>query len=110
MGGIDIGFEQTKRFKTIYANEIDKYPVKTYELNSKLKVDNRSICDIQPNEIPDFDVALAGFPCTRIIKNTVCVCKLTLLQDRQVTHNTLINLLKSHKNYPFLLGVQDQFL
>ena len=73
MGGIDIGFEQTKRFKTIYANEIDKYPVKTYELNSKLKVDNRSICDIQPNEIPDFDVALAGFPCTRIIKNTVCV-------------------------------------
>lgn len=97
MGGIDIGFEQTKRFKTIYANEIDKYPVKTYELNSKLKVDNRSICDIQPNEIPDFDVALAGFPCTRIIKNTVF--SLMFLQDHQLVSNALINLLKSLKKH-----------
>ena len=50
----------------IYANEIDPYPVRTYELNSNIKVDNRSICDVQPDEIPDFDVMLAGFPCTDI--------------------------------------------
>ena len=54
VGGIDIG------------NEIDPYPVRTYELNSNIKVDNRSICDVQPDEIPDFDVMLAGFPCTDI--------------------------------------------
>ena len=40
VGGIDIGFENTNAFKIIYANEIDKYPVKTYELNSKLSVDS----------------------------------------------------------------------
>lgn len=66
VGGIDIGFENTGAFEVVYANEIDPYPVKTYELNSKIKVDNRSICDVQPDEIPDFDVMLAGFPCTDI--------------------------------------------
>lgn len=66
VGGIDIGFEQTGKFKVIYANEIDPYPVKTYELNSKIKVDNRPIEEVKPEEIPDFDVLLAGFPCTDI--------------------------------------------
>ncbi len=66
VGGIDIGFESTGAFEVIYANEIDPYPVKTYELNFKTKVDNRSICDVKPEEIPDFDIALAGFPCTDI--------------------------------------------
>lgn len=66
VGGIDIGFEQTGKFEVVYANELDIYPVTTYELNSKLKVDNRSICDVQPEEIPDFDCMLAGFPCTDI--------------------------------------------
>lgn len=63
VGGIDIGFEQTDLFETIYANEIDSYPVKTYELNSNIKVDCRSINDVEADEIPDFDVMLAGFPC-----------------------------------------------
>lgn len=63
VGGIDIGFGLTKVFKTVYANEVDHYPVKTFELNSDIKVDCRSICDVLPEEIPDFDVCLAGFPC-----------------------------------------------
>ena len=66
VGGIDIGFAETERFEVVYANEVDKYPTETYELNSNIKVDNRSICDVQPEEIPDFDVMLAGFPCTDI--------------------------------------------
>lgn len=63
VGGIDIGFENTRRFEVVYANEIDSYPVKTYELNSNLKVDCRDIHDVKAEEIPDFDVMLAGFPC-----------------------------------------------
>lgn len=66
VGGIDLGFEQTGRFVVNYANEIDLYPVKTYELNAAIKVDHRNICDVQADEIPDFDVLLAGFPCTDI--------------------------------------------
>lgn len=63
VGGIDKGFENNKLFKVVYANEFDPYPVKTYELNSKLKVDCRDIHDVKVEEIPDFDVMLAGFPC-----------------------------------------------
>lgn len=63
VGGIDLGFESTKYFKVIYANEIDSYPVETYELNSKIKVDCRDIHEVKAEQIPDFDVMLAGFPC-----------------------------------------------
>lgn len=63
VGGIDMGFELTKAFETVYANEVDPYPVKTFELNSDIKVDCRDIRDVLPEEIPDFDVCLAGFPC-----------------------------------------------
>lgn len=63
VGGIDIGFEQTNFFETIYANEIDKYPVKTYEHNFDILVDCRDINNVSVSQIPDFDVMLAGFPC-----------------------------------------------
>lgn len=63
VGGIDKGFEQTGLFKTVYANEIDPYPVKTFELNFDIKVDCRDIHIVQADEIPNFDVMLAGFPC-----------------------------------------------
>lgn len=63
VGGIDLGFEQTGAFETVYANELDPYPCETYELNSKIKVDNRDIRSVETSEIPDFDVMLAGFPC-----------------------------------------------
>lgn len=63
VGGIDLGFEKTGFFKTIYANEFDEYPVKTFESNFNLKVDCRDIRDVRVDEIPNFDVMLAGFPC-----------------------------------------------
>lgn len=66
VGGIDLGFEQTGAFDIIYANEIDEYPVRTYELNHKTKVDCRNICDVKAEEIPDFEVMIAGWPCTDV--------------------------------------------
>lgn len=63
VGGIDKGFENAGIFNTVYANEFDPSPVKTFEKNFKIKVDCRDIRTVQANEIPDFDVMLAGFPC-----------------------------------------------
>lgn len=63
VGGIDLGFEQTKSFKVIYANEFDPVPVKTYELNFPIKVDCRDIHKVSDNEIPKADVFIGGFPC-----------------------------------------------
>lgn len=63
VGGIDLGFEKTGAFETVYANEFDPFPAKTFELNSNIKVDVRDIHDVGVDEIPDFDVILGGFPC-----------------------------------------------
>ncbi|MDO4967043.1 MAG: DNA cytosine methyltransferase [Lachnospiraceae bacterium] len=63
VGGIDKGFEQNELFEVVYANEFDPYPVATYELNSDIKVDCRDIHEVEADQIPDFDVMLAGFPC-----------------------------------------------
>ena len=66
VGGIDMGFEQAG-FHTLYANEFDPYPVKTFELNFPLEVDDRSITEVQPDDVPgDCNIYLAGFPCTDI--------------------------------------------
>ena len=63
VGGIDLGFEETDCFETVYANEFDPYPAKTFELNHKIKVDVQDIHKVQTEDLPDFDVLLAGFPC-----------------------------------------------
>lgn len=63
VGGIDLGFEQTGHFKTIYANEYDSYPAATFEKNFSIKVDQRSIKDVEASDVPDSDIMIAGFPC-----------------------------------------------
>lgn len=63
VGGIDKGFEMTGKFKSVYANEFDPYPAETFEKNFKIKVDIRDINLVKTEEIPDFDIMLAGFPC-----------------------------------------------
>lgn len=63
VGGIDLGFEQTGMFETVYANEFDPSPVKTFEKNFDLKVDCCDIKDVDPDKIPDIDVIMGGFPC-----------------------------------------------
>jgi len=63
VGGIDLGFEMTKQAKTIYANEIDPYPVKTFEANFPIKVDQRDICEVKAKDVPNVDIILGGFPC-----------------------------------------------
>ena len=60
--GVDLGFAQAG-FPTVYANEIDVYPAKTFEENFDIKVDVRDITTIESSELPEFDVLLAGFPC-----------------------------------------------
>ena len=64
VGGIDLGFLNTKKCKVVYANEFDPYAKKTYELNFKNKIDCRDIHEVKLEEIPEFDIMVGGFPCT----------------------------------------------
>lgn len=63
IGGIDLGFKQAG-FEIVWANEIDKYAAQTYTKN--FGADSLIVKDlrkIQAEDIPDFDVLVAGFPC-----------------------------------------------
>ena len=62
VGGIDLGFENAG-FEIVYANEFDKNASITYNANHNIKVDCRDIKTVNADEIPDFDIMLAGFPC-----------------------------------------------
>ena len=63
VGGIDLAFEQAG-FETVWANELDKYACRTYQLNfDKNILVEGDIQDISTDEIPNFDVLIAGFPC-----------------------------------------------
>ena len=63
IGGIDLGFIQAG-FDVVWANEMDAAACKTYRHNFKhLNLVEGDIKKIPANEIPDFDVLTAGFPC-----------------------------------------------
>ena len=64
VGGIDLGFELTGKFKTIYANEFDKNARITYSENFSSNLDPRDIRDVDPDDLPDVDLITSGFPCT----------------------------------------------
>ncbi len=62
-GGLDLGFEKAG-FEIIWANEFDKRIWATFEHNfPKVKLDHRSITDVQVDEIPDCDGIIGGPPC-----------------------------------------------
>ena len=63
IGGIDLAFEQAG-FRTIWANEVDKYACRTYRMNfGDAYLVEEDIQKISTETIPDFDVLVAGFPC-----------------------------------------------
>lgn len=64
VGGIERGFEQTGYFKTVYANEFDKYAQETYRKNNDCYLETRDIRNIDYDRLPkDIDILVAGFPC-----------------------------------------------
>lgn len=73
VGGIELGFKETGKFRVVYANEFDKNALITYSENFKnedapfldknLQLDGNDIHNVNPNEIPDADVIMGGFPC-----------------------------------------------
>ncbi len=63
IGGIDLGFENAG-IKTIWANEIDTFSAKTYNINHpdiELVIDD--IKNINGKDIPKVDILAGGFPC-----------------------------------------------
>jgi DNA (cytosine-5)-methyltransferase 1 len=64
IGGLRLGFQQAfgEQAKFVFENEINESACKTYEANFGVNP-HGDITKIDPKEIPDFDIMLAGFPC-----------------------------------------------
>jgi len=63
-GAFSMAFEQTKKVKTVYANDMDKNSKKIYDENFKTKLTLKDIHNIDVNkEIPKIDILTSGFPC-----------------------------------------------
>lgn len=63
IGGIDLGFIQAG-FRIVWANEFDKDAARTYKHNFGSEyLCEKDIRCVKTEDIPDFDVLVAGFPC-----------------------------------------------
>lgn len=66
IGGIRLGFDQAfqDRIDTVFISEWDKFAQETYYSNFGKDVEiNGDITKIAEDQIPSFDICLAGFPC-----------------------------------------------
>ena len=62
-GGFRNGMESAG-FSTVFANDIDPRSQRTYEVNTpNIKFECKSLVDIDPNGLPEFDCLTGGFPC-----------------------------------------------
>ena len=62
IGGFRLGLEKAGH-QCVWANEFLEKPRRIYEHNFKDSPDGRDIRDVQPDEIPDCDLLVGGFPC-----------------------------------------------
>lgn len=62
IGGLDAGFEKAG-FNIVWANDFDKYAVKTYAANYEHEIVFGDINEIALDALPVFDVLIGGFPC-----------------------------------------------
>ena len=64
IGGFRIGIESSNLPSVkIYSNEISDSCEKTYFANYRELFDSKDLFQIEPTDLPDFDMMCAGFPC-----------------------------------------------
>lgn len=66
IGGIRLGFDRAfkKDIETVFVSEWDEFAQKTYKANFKDSFDIAGdITQVKEEDIPSFDICLAGFPC-----------------------------------------------
>ena len=65
IGGIRLGFDNAfnGNIETVFVSEWDKFATETYKANFETEEIAGDITQIKEEDIPEFDICLAGFPC-----------------------------------------------
>lgn len=62
-GAFSYSFHQTKKVRTIFANDMLDSSEKIFNLNNSIKLTKENLIDIEDSYIPNSDIITAGFPC-----------------------------------------------
>ncbi len=98
IGGIRLGFEKFGA-ECVFSSEWDKYAQDMYELNFGERPFG-DINDIEPNDIPDHDFLLAGFPCQPF---SIAGKQLGFTDTRGTLFFNIEKILETKQPYGFLL-------
>ena len=120
-GGLDLGFSGGFEYKGIEfqklgfsiraAYEIDALAVYTYKKNIGDHIIQRDLTELQPNEAPEHDVLIGGFPCQDF---SSCGPKRGLCSPRGQLYRVFLKVMHEHhpkvvvaENVPNLARMQD---
>lgn len=62
-GAFSLAFNNTKKIKVVFSNDIDANCKKSYDLNFDTKMTLGDINDMKPTTVPKMDILTGGFPC-----------------------------------------------
>ena len=98
IGGIRLGFE-FHGGKCVFSSEWDNHAQDTYEANFGERPDG-DITKIEPNDIPDHDILLGGFPCQAF---SICGEQKGFSDTRGTLFFNIEQILRVKKPYAFML-------
>lgn len=99
IGGMRLGFE-SEQSKCVFSSEWDNYAQKTYQANFG-ETPYGDINSIEPKDIPEHDILLAGFPCQPF--STIGKREGFLHQTQGTLFHSLAKILEIKKPFCFLL-------
>lgn len=102
IGGLDLGFIY-EGFEIIWANDFDKYSVKTYKENIDSNIHEGDLNEIYES-IPEHDVLIAGFPCQPF---SMMGKKLGFDDERGTLFFTIEKIIKLHTKKPKILVLEN---
>lgn len=112
-GGMDLGIQggfdylgktyNSLPFEVVYAIDNDAYATKIYNDNFSHKCELKDVRDIVPNQVPDHDILLGGFPCQSFSISAQNPPRLGYKDERGKLFFEMVKVLKE-KQPRFLIG------
>jgi DNA (cytosine-5)-methyltransferase 1 len=99
IGGMRATFSSDKS-RCVFSSEWDKYARKTYQENFG-EIPYGDINSIEPGDIPDHDILIAGFPCQPF--STIGKREGFLHKTQGTLFHSMVNILEAKKPFCFLL-------